>query len=75
MISAVRDQHSTASSVSRTGAAIARRSEGYAAAARARDAAISFSEQSANRSVGIPTARTRSSFSRIVLSSGGPGRS
>src|ERR1035438_5085778 len=71
-----RDQHSTASSVSLIGAGIARRSDGYAADARARHAPSSFSEQSANRSAGNPIARTRSSLSissRIVFKLAFPG--
>lgn len=76
VISAVRGQHSTASNVSRTGPGIDRRSDGYAAAPRARHAAISRSEQYANRSAGAPSESRRSSLaisSRIVLRPGRPG--
>jgi hypothetical protein len=76
VISAVRDQHNAASSVSLIVVGIARKSDGYAAAARARHASSSFSKQSANRSAGNPIARTRSSFSisaRIVLNPAFPG--
>jgi hypothetical protein len=76
VISAVRDQHRAASRVRRTGWGEARRSEGYSLAARARQAATSFSEASLNRSAGRPIARTRSALStssKKVSRQRGPG--
>lgn len=52
VISVSRTWHSVDSSVYRTGPAAARRSEGYSFAARARQAATSFSDTSANSSGG-----------------------
>ena len=63
VISAVRVEHSAASSVRRTSGGEARRSDGYSLAARARHDATSFSDASANRSGLNPIALTRSSLS------------
>jgi hypothetical protein len=63
VISAVRVEHSAASSVRRTPGGEARRSDGYSFAARARQDATSFSDASANRSGLSPIALTRSSLS------------
>ncbi|WJE00886.1 hypothetical protein [Streptomyces antimycoticus] len=52
MISVSRTWHSVDSSVYRTGPAAARRSEGHSFAARARQAATSFSDTSPNSSGG-----------------------
>lgn len=58
VISACRDEHSAASRVIRTSSLVSRKSEGYILIARARQAATSFSEQSANNPSGSPSLRT-----------------
>jgi hypothetical protein len=72
--SAVRTQHSAASKVSRIGRGASRKSEGYMRAARARQAARSFSAASANSSAGSPRSRIRPSLPISVSMVSSPSR-
>lgn len=74
VISVWRRAHRAASSVRRTGAGCARIHAGYSAPARARHARSRFSEVSANRSTGKPSARTRSSLAISASSVSSPSR-